>query len=68
MEDYGAISLIPVVVVLTVAIVTHRTIAAVSAGAIVAFLIADGVGFVGSLSGALLTVMQDENTGCVILV
>ena len=68
MEDYGAISLIPVIVVLTVAIVTHRTIAAVSAGAIVAFLIADGPGFIGSLSGALLTVMQDENTGWVILV
>ena len=68
MEDYGAISLIPVIVVLTVAIVTHRTIAAVSAGAIVAFLIADGLGFVGSLSEALLTVMQDENTGWVILV
>jgi Na+/H+ antiporter NhaC len=68
MEDYGAISLIPVIVVLTVAIVTHRTIAAVSAGAIVAFLIADGIGFVGSLSEALLTVMQDENTGWVILV
>jgi tetracycline resistance efflux pump len=67
-EDYGAISLIPVIVVLTVAIVTHRTIAAVSAGAIVAFLIADGLGFVGSLSEALLTVMQDENTGWVILV
>ncbi len=68
MDDYGAISLIPVVVVLTVAIVTHRTIAAVSAGAIVAFLIADGTGFIGSLSEALLTVMQDENTGWVILV
>lgn len=68
MENYGAISLIPVIVVLTVAIVTHRTIAAVSAGAIVAFLIADGIGFIGSLSEALLTVMQDENTGWVILV
>ena len=68
MSDYGAISLIPVVVVLAVAIVTHRTIAAVSAGAVLAFLIADGTGFVGSLSEALLTVMQDENTGWVILV
>lgn len=68
MEGYGAISLIPVIVVLTVAIITHRTIAAVSAGAIVAFLIAEGGGFLGALSGALLTVMQDENTGWVILV
>ncbi|MEH6587377.1 MAG: Na+/H+ antiporter NhaC family protein [Halioglobus sp.] len=68
MEEYGAISLIPVIVVLTVAIVTHRTIAAVTAGAIVAFLIADGIGFVGSLSEAVLTVMQDENTGWVLMV
>ena len=68
MEDYGAISLIPVIVVLTVAIVTHRTIAAVTAGALVAFLIADGIGFVGSRSEALLTVMQDENTGWVLMV
>ena len=68
MENYGAISLIPVIVVLTVAIVTHRTIAAVTTGAIVAFLIADGIGFIGSLSEALLTVMQDENTGWVLMV
>ena len=68
MEEYGAISLIPVIVVLTVAIVTHRTIAAVTTGAIVAFLIADGIGFIGSLSEALLTVMQDENTGWVLMV
>ena len=68
MESYGAISLIPVVVVLTVAIITHRTIAAVTAGALVAFLIADGLGFIGSLSEALLTVMQDENTGWVLMV
>jgi Na+/H+ antiporter NhaC len=68
MDDYGAISLIPVVVVLAVAIVTHRTIAAVTAGAITAFLIADGLGFIGSLSEALLIVMQDENTGWVLMV
>lgn len=68
MENYGAISLIPVIVVLAVAIYTHRTIAAVTAGAIVAFLIAEGVGFVGALSDALLTVMQDENTGWVLMV
>jgi tetracycline resistance efflux pump len=67
-ETYGAVSLIPVIVVLAVAIITHRTIAAVTAGAIVAFLIADGLGFIGSLSEALLTVMQDENTGWVLMV
>jgi tetracycline resistance efflux pump len=68
MDDYGAVSLIPVAVVLAVAIVTHRTIAAVITGAITAFLIADGPGFIGSLSEAALTVMQDENTAWVLMV
>jgi Na+/H+ antiporter NhaC len=68
MEEYGAISLIPVIVVLAVAIITHRTIAAVTSGALVAFLIADGLNFITSLSEAVLVVMQDENTGWVLMV
>ena len=68
MEEYGAISLIPVTIVLIVAIITHRTIAAVTSGALVAFLIADGFSFITSLSKSILVVMQDENTGWVLMV
>ncbi|MFT5519704.1 MAG: tetracycline resistance efflux pump [Enterobacterales bacterium] len=68
MEEYGAISLIPAIIVLIVAITTHRTIAAVTTGALVAFFIAEGFGFITALSESLLVVMQDENTGWVLMV
>ncbi|MEH6589842.1 MAG: Na+/H+ antiporter NhaC family protein [Halioglobus sp.] len=68
MSDYGAISLIPTVVVLALAIWSHRTIESVIAGAIVAFIITSQGNFLSALSEAALTVMQDENTGWVLLV
>lgn len=68
MTEYGAICLIPSVVVLVVALLTHRTIAAVVCGATVAFMITDQLNFVSALSGAALTVMQEETTGWVLLV
>jgi tetracycline resistance efflux pump len=67
-SDYGAISLIPTVVVLGLAIWSHRTIESVIAGAIVAFIITSQGNFLSALSEAALTVMQDENTGWVLLV
>ncbi|MFT5484209.1 MAG: tetracycline resistance efflux pump, partial [Halieaceae bacterium] len=68
LEHYGAISLIPTAVVLVLAIMSHRTIESVIAGSIVAFIITDQFNFLAALSGAMLTVMQDENTGWVLLV
>ncbi len=68
MSDYGAISLVPTVVVLGLAIWSHRTIESVIAGAMVAFLITSKGNFLSALSDAALTVMQDENTGWVLLV
>ena len=66
--DYGAISLVPTAVVLVLAIWTHRTIESVIAGALVAFIITSQWGFLGALSEAVLTVMQDRDTAWVLLV
>ena len=68
MSDYGAISLVPTVVVLGLAIWSHRTIESVIVGAMVAFLITSKGNFLSAFSDAALTVMQDENTGWVLLV
>lgn len=68
MADYGAVSLVPTIVVLALAVWSHRTIESVIAGAVVAFLITSGSGFLSALSEAALNVMQDENTGWVLLV
>ena len=43
--DYGALSLLPTAVVLALAIWSHRTIESVVAGAIVAYLLTSGWGF-----------------------
>ena len=67
-HEYGAISLIPTVVVLVLAIWSHRTIESVIAGAIVAFVITSQEDFLASLAEACLTVMRDDNTGWVLLV
>jgi len=66
--DYGALSLLPTVVVLALAIWSHRTIESVVAGAIVAYVLTSGWGFLGELSEAVLTVMQDRDTAWVLLV
>jgi tetracycline resistance efflux pump len=68
MHDYGAVSLIPTMVVLALAIWSHRTIESVIAGSIVAFIITSQEGFLASLADAALTVMRDDNTGWVLLV
>ena len=68
MEHYGALSLIPTAIVLFLAISSRRTIESLIAGAIAAFIITDQWNFLGALSEAMLRVMQDENTGWVLLV
>ena len=68
MPDYGIVSLVPTAVVLALAIWSHRTIESVIAGALVAFLITSGSGFLSAFSEAILTVMQDEDTAWVLLV
>ena len=66
--DFGALSLLPTAVVLALAIWSHRTIESVVAGAIVAYVLASGWGFLGELSEAVITVMQDRDTAWVLLV
>jgi Na+/H+ antiporter NhaC len=59
---------VPTLVVLGLAVWSHRTIESVIAGAIVAFLITAQGNFLSALSEAALTVMKDDNTGWVLLV
>ena len=66
--EYGIVSLLPTALVLALAIKTRRTLESVIAGAIFAFLIMDGIGFVESLAEASLKVLRDEQIAWIILV
>jgi len=66
--DYGIVSLLPTALVLALAIKTRRTLESVIAGAIFAFLIMDGVGFVDTLAEVSLSVLRDEDIAWIILV
>jgi tetracycline resistance efflux pump len=66
--DYGIVSLLPTALVLALAIKTRRTLESVIAGAICAFLIMDGVGFVDTLAEVSLSVLRDEDIAWIILV
>ncbi len=68
MTEYGALSLVPTVVVLALAVWSHRTIESVIAGALVAFLITSGTGFLSEFSEAMIRVMQDRDVAWVLLV
>ena len=59
--EFGALSLLPTAVVLALAIRSHRTVESLIAGTIVAFIMTAGWGFLGELSEAVLTVMQDRD-------
>ena len=65
--EYGAISLIPTLLVLALAIWSHRTLESVLAGALLAFVILDGSGFVSGIAEATTKVMMDGDTVCVLL-
>ena len=66
--EYGIVSLLPTALVLALAIKTRRTLESVLAGAIFAFLIMDGVGFVQTLAEVSLSVLRDEDIAWIILV
>lgn len=68
MENYGLISLIPTVVVITIAVLSHRPIAALLAGVVVGIGILQPGNIVGKLAEINLAVMQDETIGWVIMV
>ncbi|MBT7952772.1 MAG: sodium:proton antiporter [Gammaproteobacteria bacterium] len=68
MENYGAISLIPTVVVIIIAVISHRPIAALLAGVVVGICIHTPDNIIGNLAEINLAVMQDETIGWVIMV
>ena len=66
--DYGIVSLLPTALVLVLAVWSQRTLESVLAGAIFAFLIMDGVGFVDTLAEVTLSQLMDEDIAWIILV
>lgn len=68
MENFGTVSLIPTVVVITTAVLTHRPVAALLAGVVVGLLLLAPTNLIGALADTTLEVMQDETIGWVIMV
>jgi tetracycline resistance efflux pump len=66
--EYGIVSLLPTALVLVLAILSHRTLESVIAGALFAFFLMDGVHFIDSLAAATMSVVMDEVTVWVVLV
>jgi Na+/H+ antiporter NhaC len=68
MEDLGAISLIPTLVVFVLAIITHRPIESLISGSIVGLIIIHGEQFIGGFAETSVRVMTDDDVAWVILV
>ncbi|GGK56672.1 Na+/H+ antiporter NhaC family protein [Amphritea balenae] len=68
MESFGAIALIPTIIVLVVALITHRTIESLLAGVIIGLLITSPTEVVSEFASTALTVMGDGVIGWIILV
>ena len=68
MDDLGAISLIPTLVVFVLAIITHRPIESLISGSIVGLIIIHGEQFIGGFAETSVRVMTDDDVAWVILV
>ncbi|MCH8337159.1 MAG: sodium:proton antiporter, partial [Proteobacteria bacterium] len=68
MEDLGAVSLIPTVVVFVLAIITHRPIESLISGSIVGLIMIHGEQFIGGFAETSIRVMTDDDVAWVILV
>ncbi len=68
MDDLGALTLIPTLIVFALAIVTHRPIESLISGSLVGLIIIHGTGFVGGFAEASVRVMTDADVAWVILV
>ncbi|MDB3919037.1 sodium:proton antiporter, partial [Luminiphilus sp.] len=66
--EYGIVSLLPTALVLVLAIITRRTLESVVAGALFAFLLMDGTGFIATMAVVSLDVLRDEDVAWIILV
>ena len=68
MDDFGALTLIPTLVVFTLAVLTHRPIESLIAGSLVGLIMIHGTGFIGGFAEASIRVMTDDDVAWVILV
>lgn len=68
MAEFGALCLIPTVVVLAVAIMTHRPVFALFTGVVTGLLILSPGDIIPPLTDVALTVMMDDTIGWIILV
>ncbi len=68
MEDLGAVSLIPTVVVFVLAVITHRPIESLISGSIVGLIMIHGEQFIGGFAETSIRVMTDDDVAWVILV
>ncbi|UYG08815.1 Na+/H+ antiporter NhaC family protein [Halomonas sp. M4R1S46] len=66
--DYGWISLVPSLIVLVVAIATHRTLEALAVGVLAGLILLQPDDFVGELADISLSVMMNETIAWLILV
>ncbi len=68
MDDIGAISLVPTLIVFVLAILTRRPIESLLAGSLVGLGMINGMQFVAGFAEASIRVMTDEDVAWVILV
>ncbi|GEN24000.1 Na+/H+ antiporter NhaC family protein [Halomonas cupida] len=66
--DFGWISLVPSLIVLVVAIATHRTLEALAIGSLAGLILLEPSDYIGELADISLTVMMDETIAWLILV
>ncbi|MDN3522432.1 Na+/H+ antiporter NhaC family protein [Halomonas ramblicola] len=67
-SDFGWISLVPSLIVLVVAIATHRTLEALAIGALAGLILLQPADHIGELADISLAVMMDETIAWLILV
>ena len=66
--DYGLVTLLPTLLVLGLAISSRRTLESVLAGALLAFFIMEGFGFLDAMAEATLATLMTEDVAWVMLV
>jgi len=66
--DYGFVTLLPTLLVLGLAIWSRRTLESVLAGALFAFIIMEGIGFLDAMAEATLATLMTEEVAWVMLV
>jgi tetracycline resistance efflux pump len=67
-ETYGALSLIPTLIVVALAVITHRPIFSLLAGVVSGLLFIDPTAVIGGVADLSLEIMADETIGWVIMV